>query len=112
MRSTEKNLFLHKLIPPRPTIVQDMTEVERKVMQEHAAYWKGLMEDGIAIIFGVVLDPKCPWGISIVDAANESDVHTIVSNDPAVKVTGLILVVLYEQMRSQLILRPLLMQHV
>jgi hypothetical protein len=32
---------LYKLIPPRSTFAQDMTEVERKVMQEHATYWKG-----------------------------------------------------------------------
>jgi hypothetical protein len=35
-----------------------MTEAERKVMQEHAVYWKGLTDRGIAIVFGLVLDPK------------------------------------------------------
>jgi hypothetical protein len=88
MDSTEKNLFLYKLIPPRPTFVQDMTEAERKVMQEHATYWKGLVDNGTAIVFGLVLDPKGPWGI-VVDVANESDVHTIGTNDPAVKEVGL-----------------------
>ena len=34
--------FLNKLIPPRPTFPQDMTEVEGKVMQEHVAYWQDL----------------------------------------------------------------------
>jgi hypothetical protein len=50
--------FLYKLIPPRSTFAQDMTEVERKVMQEHATYWKGVTDKGIAIVFGLVLDPK------------------------------------------------------
>jgi len=35
-----------------------MTEVERKIMQEHVVYWKALSDGRIAIIFGPVLDPK------------------------------------------------------
>ncbi len=31
------------------------TESKRKVMQEHATYWKGQRDDGIAIVFGLVL---------------------------------------------------------
>jgi len=50
---TEKNRFLYKLIPPRLTFTQDMTEAERKVMQEHATYWKCLIDDSIAITFGL-----------------------------------------------------------
>lgn len=42
-------------------------------MQEHATYWKGLIDDGIAIVFGLVLDPRGPWGVGITDVANESD---------------------------------------
>jgi hypothetical protein len=55
---TEKNRFLYTLIPPGLTFTQDMTESERKVMQEHATYWKCLIDDSIAIIFG--LDPRGP----------------------------------------------------
>ncbi|HZA08415.1 MAG TPA: YciI family protein [Nitrososphaeraceae archaeon] len=85
----KKNRFLCKLIPPRPSFVQDMTEAERKVMQEHAAYWKTLVDNGTAIVFGLVLDPKGPWGLGIVEVANESDVHMLGTNDPAVKEAGL-----------------------
>jgi hypothetical protein len=35
-----------------------MTETERKVMQEHALYWKDLTDKRIAVAFGPVLDPK------------------------------------------------------
>jgi hypothetical protein len=35
-----------------------MTEAERNVMQEHAIYWKGLIDRRTAIVFGPVLDPK------------------------------------------------------
>ena len=70
---TDTKRFLYKLIPPRPTFVQDMTEAERKAMEEHAIYWKGLIDRGIAIIFGLVLDPKGPWGVAIVEVADESE---------------------------------------
>ena len=81
---TEKNRFLYKLIPPLLTFTQDMTEAERKVMQEHATYWKCLIDDSIAIIFG--LDPRGPCGISIfVDVANESYARALGTNDPTVK---------------------------
>ena len=79
------NRFLYKLIQPRLTFIQDMTEAERKVMQEHATYWKCLIDDSIATIFGLVLDPRGPWGVGIVDVANESDARALGTNDPAVK---------------------------
>jgi uncharacterized protein len=62
-----------------------MTESERKIMQEHATYWKGLIDSGIAIVFGLVLDPRGPWGVSIIDVAGESAARTVGTNDPAVK---------------------------
>jgi hypothetical protein len=50
MNSPEKKYFVLKLIPPRPTFAQDMTEEEKKIMKEHGAYWIGLMNQGIAIV--------------------------------------------------------------
>jgi uncharacterized protein len=58
-------------------------------MQEHAIYWKGLIDDGIAIVFGLVLDPTGPWRVGIVDLVNELDVRAVGTNDPAVKAGGL-----------------------
>jgi hypothetical protein len=67
---TKNNRFLYKLIPPRPTFLQDMTEFERKVMQEHSTYCKGLIDDGIAIVFALVFDARGSWGAGIIDVAN------------------------------------------
>ena len=83
--NTGTTQFLYKLNPPRPTFVQDMTEAERNVMQQHAIYWNGLTDRGIAIIFGLVLDPKGPWGVGIVEVTDEPDARAIGTNDPAVK---------------------------
>jgi uncharacterized protein YciI len=77
--------FLNKLIPPRPTFAQDMTQVEGKVMQEHVAYWQDLANRKIAIIFGPVLDPSGVYGIAIIETDDESVVENICRNDPAIK---------------------------
>jgi uncharacterized protein len=83
--NSERKQFMYKLIPPRPTFAQDMTEVERKVMQEHVVYWKALTDIGTAIVFGPVLDPKGPWGVAVVEVADEADARALGTNDPAVK---------------------------
>ena len=82
---SETKRFLYQLIPPRSTFAQDMTETERKVMQEHALYWKALTERGIVVVFGPILDPKGVWGLAVVEAADEPDARALGANDPAVK---------------------------
>ena len=83
--TSNMHYFLNKLIPPRPTFPQDMTEVEGKVMQEHVAYWQDLANRKIAIIFGPVLDPSGVYGIAIIETDDESVVENICRNDPAIK---------------------------
>ena len=81
----EKKHFFLKLIPPRPTFAQTLTEAERKIMQEHAVYWKDLMGKGICIVYGPVFDPQGEYGIGILGVEDESIVQDIQLNDPAVK---------------------------
>ena len=54
-------------------------------MQEHAIYWKSLVDRGIAIVFGPVLDPTGTWGVAIVEVADEPDARALGANDPAIK---------------------------
>jgi len=77
--------FLYKLIPPRTTFLQDMTESEEKVMQKHIGYWKDFADRGIAIIFGPVLDPMGAYGLAIIETKDEAVVGDIGTNDPAIK---------------------------
>lgn len=71
------------LNPPRPTFMQDMTDVERGIMQKHIAYWNNLMAEGKVLAFGPVLDPNGVYGLGIVEVENEDQVKAIISNDPA-----------------------------
>lgn len=63
-----------------------MTEEEGRLMQEHVAYWKGLADRGVAVIFGPVADPRGAYGLAIVEAEREAVVRDIGANDPAIKV--------------------------
>ena len=76
--------FLYKLIPPRPTFDQDMSEAEAAIMGQHVAYWQEQTERGTAIVFGPVADPAGAWGLAVVDAASEEDARALGLGDPAV----------------------------
>jgi uncharacterized protein YciI len=81
--NSEKQHFLLKLLPPRPTFQQDMSDDERNIMIKHTEYLKDLMDKGIALVYGPVFDPKGAYGMGIVQADNEEQVKIITANDPA-----------------------------
>lgn len=77
--------FLCRLLPPRPTFAQDMTEAEAKVMRNHVAYWTALAERGTAIVFGPVADPQGAWGVGILEVEDEAEVQSLTTNDPVMR---------------------------
>jgi uncharacterized protein YciI len=77
--------FLCRLIPPRPSFAQDMTDAEAKVMGAHVAYWTDLAEKGTAIVFGPVADPKGVWGVGILEVEDEAEIQSLTSNDPVMQ---------------------------
>lgn len=77
--------FLYKLIAPRVTFAQDMTDAEAQLMKVHGEYWSELADRGVAVVFGPVLDPKGSWGLAIVEAKVEAEVRAIGAEDPAIK---------------------------
>jgi len=77
--------FFLKLIAPRPSFANDMNEQEKTLMQQHFIYWKGRQDAGEVLVFGPVLDPKGPYGMGIVVAADETGALTFAAADPAMK---------------------------
>ena len=77
--------FFLRLNAPRPTFPGDITDAERAVMQEHAAYWTALTEKRKVIIFGPIMDPKGVYGISIVETESEDEVLSFIAGDPVSK---------------------------
>ncbi len=81
-----KKHFALKLIAPRPTFAQDMTDDERSIMQQHVTYWMDLMNKGSVLVFGPVMDPKGAYGLGIIEVDSEEEVTAFMANDPAIKI--------------------------
>jgi len=77
--------WLIRLIPPRPTFMDDATPAEQALMEQHFAYWKDQNAKGVCIFGGPVLDSKGPWGLLVVRAASEDEARALGSGDPSVK---------------------------
>ena len=75
--------FFVKLVPQRATFAQDMTPEERGIMQQHVAYWTGLMQRGIAVVFGPVMDPAGVYGVGVVETTDEGHLRSLIDGDPA-----------------------------
>lgn len=68
---------------PRPTFHLDMTAEERAIMTRHVAYWTEKAEQGIAIVFGPVIDPQGAFGIGVYRAQDEAEMRDLLAHDPA-----------------------------
>ena len=78
------DLFVYKLIAPRPTFGADMSEAEAAVMGEHAGYWQRLTDEGKVVVFGPVVDTSGWWGVAVVRAQGPDEVTALGEADPAV----------------------------
>lgn len=61
-----------------------MTEEERDIMLQHIAYWTDKQNQGIALVFGPVLNPSAPHGLAIIEVEDEEHVPKLIAEDPAV----------------------------
>jgi uncharacterized protein YciI len=76
--------FVFRLKASRPTFALDMTDDERKIMGEHAAYWQPYLESQAMVVFGPVLDDTGSWGLGVVEAEDEDRLRAFAAHDPAV----------------------------
>ena len=74
-----------RLMPPRPTFAADMNAEEREIMQKHAGYWKKLLDEGVAVVFGPVGDPQGAWGLGVVRVPSEEKLGELRDGDPAIQ---------------------------
>ena len=83
--ANSERFYLCRLLPPRPSFAHDMTADEAALMQSHASYRTELMARGHAVIFGPVADPTGPWGLGILRAQDDVQVHDLTNADPAIQ---------------------------
>jgi len=77
--------FFVKLIPPRPTFAEDMTDDERRLMMQHAKCCQEHFDAGTLLVYGPVLAPLGSFGMAVMEAEEEADVQRIMEDDPSVK---------------------------
>jgi len=76
--------FIFRLKAPRPNFALDMTDAERDIMGQHAAYWQPMVDAGDMVVFGPVLDSTGSWGLGVVEAEDEDRLRAFAADDPAV----------------------------
>ncbi len=81
-----KQFFALKLVPNRPDFAQTMTAEERGVMMQHIAYWKPMLDTGVMVVFGPVMDPAGAYGLGIIQVDDEAEVGRLIAADPAGKI--------------------------
>ncbi len=78
------SFFLCKLNAPRSTFAMDMSDEERQLMQAHSTYWRQLLAEGKAVVFGPVGDPAGVWGVVIAEVADRAEMDVLTSEDPVI----------------------------
>lgn len=76
--------YAYRLVAPRATFAQDMTDHEAAVMGEHAQYWQDLVDRGTAVAFGPVADPAGVWGLALIEVDSDDEATAVRDHDPAV----------------------------
>lgn len=76
--------YLCKYMPPRPDFLPTMSDDEKIWMAQHAAFLDDLLDQGIVVAHGPVMDPAGAYGVSIYRISDDQDIATITAQDPLV----------------------------
>lgn len=77
--------FLCKYVPPRPDFLATMSAAEQAWMQQHGAYLNRLLEQGVIVAHGPVIDATGGYGVSLYRIGDDDDITAFTSADPIVK---------------------------
>src|SRR5689334_22851399 len=76
--------FVYRIEPVRKDLtLQNLTDVEKPILAQHAAYLKKLLDDGKLVLAGQAFEQTSMWGIVIVNAADAPSAEAIMTADPA-----------------------------
>lgn len=77
--------YLCKYLPPRADFLATMTTDEREWMMQHGAYLNALLEQGLVVAHGPVIDENGGYGVSLYKIPDDQDIAAITSQDPIVQ---------------------------
>ena len=81
----EKKHYYFKLIPPRTSFPQDITQEESALMQEHSDYFGQHFDAGRLLLYGPVMAPGGAFGLGILEVDEEAEAMQFGENDPSVR---------------------------
>ena len=76
--------FVLRLIAPRPSFAQTITDAEREIMGRHAAHWKPYLDRGEMVVFGPILTDDDSYGLAVVETDDEAALRDFAAADPVV----------------------------
>ena len=77
--------YLSKFIPPRADFLATMSADEREWMKQHGLYLDQLVNQGLVVAHGPVMDASGGYGVSPFRIADEQDISALTSEDPIIK---------------------------
>lgn len=77
--------YLCKYIPPRADFLTTLTAAEREWMGQHGAFLNRLLDQGLIVAHGPVIDDTGGYGVSLYQIADDQDIAALTSEDPIVK---------------------------
>lgn len=77
--------WLYRIVPTRPEMVDDATEEEQRIVDEHFGYLRSLRDQGVLILAGRTQESVATFGITIFEAGDEETAVAVMQNDPAVR---------------------------
>ena len=66
--------YLCKYIPPRADFLATMTAEESKWMKQHGDFLNNLLDKGLIVAHGPVMDPSGGYGVSLYQIADDQDI--------------------------------------
>jgi uncharacterized protein YciI len=80
-----KQHYFFKLIPPRSTFPQDITDEERRLMDEHSRYFQEHFAAGRLLLYGPVLATGGAFGLAVLEVDSEAEARQFGEGDPSVR---------------------------
>lgn len=77
--------YLCKFVPPRVDFLSTLSADEKRWMQSHGDYLNSLLEKGVVVAHGPVLEPLAGYGVSLFQIEDDQDISSFTAEDPIVK---------------------------
>jgi len=79
-----KQHYFFKLIPPRPTFPQDMTDDESRLMEAHSHYFDEHFAAGRLLLYGPVMATSGAFGLAVLEVESDAEARRFGEGDPSV----------------------------